>query len=141
MTGSLFRQGDYTLRSGEMSHWKIECDALSADDWAGLAAMAVALLPPFGVVEGVPRGGVPFANALRAYSKACSVSYQHPPHDWCLGTPLPLLIAEDVCTTGGSMERFRAGREAIGVCAFARGTPPAWVTPVLILNRPGAAGV
>lgn len=126
----MFLAGEFVLRSGRLSRWKIECDALTPDDWAGLAAIAAEILPPFGVVEGVPRGGVPFADALRQYSRGCSASYSHPPHDWCLGEPLPLLIAEDVCTTGESMERFRGGRTAIGVCAFSRGAHPDWVIPL-----------
>jgi orotate phosphoribosyltransferase len=117
MDGTLFRVGDFTLRSGVAARWRIECDALTADDWAGLAAMAAEILPPFGAVEGVPRGGIPFADALKKYASRG-----------------PLLLVEDVCTTGGSMERHRAGREAIGVCAFARGVPPAWVTPVLVVT-------
>jgi hypothetical protein len=99
--------------------------------------MAAELLPAFGEVLGVPRGGLPFAEALASHSRACSCSYIHPPHDWCLGSPLPLLIAEDVVTTGGSMERFRAGRDAIGVCVFARGKVPAWVTPLFVLTGLG----
>ena len=40
------------------------------------------------------------------------------------------LIVEDVVTTGGSMERIRADRLAVGVCVFARGPCPWWVTPL-----------
>lgn len=109
----LFQVGDFVLRSGLRSGWKIECDALSEGDWAAAALMAAEILPPFGRVEGVPRGGVPFALALARHA-----------------TRGPLLIAEDVVTTGGSMERFRAGREAIGVALFGRGSPPDWVTPL-----------
>jgi hypothetical protein len=114
---ALFQLGEFTLAGGAASDWKIECDSLTAVDWAALARIASRLLPPFGDVEGVPTGGLPFADALRQY--ACHRG--------------PLLIADDVCSTGGSMEKHRAGREAIGVCAFARGTPPAWVTPLFTL--------
>jgi hypothetical protein len=85
--------------SGSMSDWKIECEALTANDWEALAVMAVALLPPFGRVAGVPRGGVPFADALRRYTD---------PNSWSV-----VLIAEDVVTTGASMERVRNGSDAI----------------------------
>lgn len=118
---ALFQRGDFILASGAKSTWKIECDALTAEDWAGLAAQAVERLPAFGAVEGVPRGGLPFANALRPYV-----------------TTGPLLIAEDVVTTGGSMERFRDGREAIGVAAFCRGSCPTWVTPLYIISSQSA---
>lgn len=111
----LFALGDFKLASGARSGWKIEADALTPDDWDALARIAVDVLPSFGSVEGVPRGGLAFAAALRAYA-----------------TTGPLLIAEDVCSTGGSMERFRADRDAIGVCAFARGRWPEWVTPLFV---------
>lgn len=112
----LFRYGNFTLASGATSTWKIDCDALTSEDWDALAAMAVQILPPFGYVEGVPQGGIPFANALRRYRTEGSKT---------------LLIAEDVVTTGGSMERFRGGRAlTIGVVVFARGRCPEWVIPL-----------
>lgn len=114
---SLFRLGDFTLASGAKSRWKIDCDALTPGDWEALAAMAADVLPPFGEVEGVPTGGEPFARALRKYRTRDGLD--------------PLLIAEDVLTTGASMERCRGGlADAVGVCVFARGPCPAWVTPL-----------
>ncbi len=108
----LFKVGEFTLRSGAKSKFKIECDALTPEDWEGLALMAVEHLPPFGLVEGVPRGGLPFADALRPYATpGCET----------------LLIVDDVGTTGGSMERHRNGRKAIGLVAFKRGPLPPWV--------------
>jgi orotate phosphoribosyltransferase len=125
---TLFQTGDFTLSSGAKSNWKIECDALTPDDWAGLAAIASARVPPFGYVTGVPRGGLLFAAAMEKYRTEG------------LGT---WLICEDVVTTGGSMERFKkvlgtepvsAGQEVIGVVAFARGPVPAWVVPLFTLT-------
>jgi hypothetical protein len=116
----LFQPGAYSLHSGGQSPYKIECDALTDSDWAGLAVIAVERLPAFGSVEGVPRGGLPFAKALA-------------PH----ATSGPLLIAEDVTTTGASLEVHRAGRNAIGVVAFARSGCPAWVTPIWSLAALG----
>lgn len=133
---NLFQLGDFTLASGEKSNFKIECDVFSADDWEALAAMAVELLPPFGEVYGVPRGGIPFADALRPYGRACSVSFAHQPHDQCLGKPLPFLIAEDVVTSGKSIQRYLetlpwwSSSKVLGVCVFARGECPGWVTPL-----------
>jgi hypothetical protein len=76
---SLFQLGDFTLASGASSLWKIECDALTPEDWQALAQMAVEILPPFGEVVGVPRGGVPFADALRPFvTKYCRMlSFNH----------------------------------------------------------------
>lgn len=105
-----------TLRSGQLSAWKIDCEALTVDDWRTLAAMAAEILPSFGYVEPVPNGGIPFADALRFYADPDESD--------------TILIAEDVVTTGGSMEKIRNDREVIGVCVFARGTPPNWVTPL-----------
>lgn len=124
---ALFQHGKFTLASGATSDYKIECDALTPDDWEGLAAMAMAFLPsPFGRVVGVPRGGIPFAKALEKYANPASKR---------------LLIAEDVVTTGGSIERFSLNNPVvqddpvtvIGVCVFARGKCPGWVTPLFRL--------
>lgn len=90
-----------------------DCDALTEEDWKTLATMAVTLLPPFGAVEGVPRGGLKFAEALKQYI-----------------TSGPLLIAEDVITTGASIEKFRNGREAIGIVVFQRQSLPSWITSI-----------
>ena len=131
---SLFQLGEFTLASGQTSTFKIDCDALTADDWAALAHLAADRLPPFSQVMGVPTGGHPFALALRRYAT----------------TSPRLLIAEDVVTTGGSMERYVAelremgkvchvpadAADIIGVCAFARGPVPAWVTPLFTLVDP-----
>lgn len=106
--------------------WKLECDALTRADWDTLALMAVDVLPPFGSVFGVPRGGVPFAESLARYT-TCD-----PDH--------PILIAEDICTTGGSMERYRGSlpetdRRYIGVCVFARMAAWSdWVVPLFVAN-------
>lgn len=124
---NLFMSGNFKLRSGQISDYKIECDALTPADWLGLAVIARRLLPSFCCVEGVPRGGLPFAQALKYFASGNGAH--------------PLLIAEDVCTTGGSMERFRETLTdipeggIIGVCVFAReATWPSWVRPLWPLN-------
>jgi orotate phosphoribosyltransferase len=123
---NLFQAGSFTLRSGRQSSYKLECDALSPDDWAGVAAMILEerIAPPFRACYGVPRGGIPLACALMPFATG------NPEH--------PALLCEDVLTTGGSMERHLAHLrdEAgvpgpfIGVVLFARGACPEWVTPV-----------
>lgn len=112
---NLLQLGDFALASGRKSRFKIDCDALSDADIATAAAWLAELLPPFGWVEGVPRGGLRLAAALRFYAS--------------IG---PLLVVDDVFTTGNSMERQRAGREAIGAVIFARGPCPPWVTPLFV---------
>lgn len=129
----LFQCGSFRLASGAASAWKIECDALSKDDWEGIARMAFEVLPPFGSVLGVPRGGVPFAAALSKYATG--------------NANQALLIAEDVVTSGKSIENYRRSlpREpeagVWGVCLFARGAfVPKWVVPLFTFNYAGVGG-
>lgn len=113
---NLFEHGPFTLPDGRTTYFKIECDVLTG--WDALARLAAAILPPFHTVEGVPRGGLPFAKALEPYRS----------------TEGGLLIADDVWVTGVSMKRHKAGRPAFGVVAFARNPVPSWVTPLFWLN-------
>lgn len=102
---ALFRRGHFRLHSGAYSVWKVECDALTADDWIGLAAMA--LVQPAGDYIGIPRGGLLFAAALR---KVYGISRGAVP-----------LIVDDVWTTGASMtEALAKHPDASGLVAFAR---------------------
>ncbi len=123
----LFQQGLFQLSSGLYSFWKIDCDSLDIDDWSTLAQLLTERLPEFGSVQWVPSGGAPLAEAMSSYI-----------------TKGPVLICDDVWTTGGSMKRHRAslgeqGRDAIGAVVFAR-TPLAswdsWVTPLFTLSSP-----
>lgn len=112
---NLFQRGSFVLHAGSRSDWKFECDALTAEDVDTIAYLFAGLLPPFGEVEGVPRGGLRLADAVRPYS-----------------TDGPLLVVDDVLTTGASMEEHRAGREALGAVVLLRGLwCPRWVTPLL----------
>lgn len=121
---TLFQAGEFVLRGGRNSGYKIECDALTAEDWRGVAALVMeeGLLPPFREALGVPTGGVPFADAMSRHATG-------EPGD-------PVLICEDVVTTGRSMDRYRnvvASHKdggVIGICLFARSPCPDWVTPV-----------
>lgn len=120
LSGGLFRSGAFTLASGAVSDFKIDCDALGPGDWEALASLAAKRLPPFSEVLGVPRGGLRFAEALEAHrTEGADV----------------LLLAEDVVTTGGSITKFRdglppSGHRVLGVCVFARGAWPDWVRPL-----------
>lgn len=111
---TLFVPGDFLAHSGQVLHWKIECDALTDEDWTCLSIILAPQLKPFGFVLGIPRGGIILASLLRPYSTGNET----------------LLIVDDVLTTGRSMEEQRAGRDdVIGAVAFARGPCPSWITP------------
>lgn len=115
----LFQLRDVVLHSGGRSRYIIDCNALSDDSVKCLAFMLAERLPKFGRVEGVPRGGLRLALALQ---------------DYALHTDeFPLLIVDDVNTTGNSLEKHRAGRDAIGAVIYARGPRPAWVTALFEL--------
>ena len=111
---NLFQSGPVMLASGELSGFKIECDALSPRDWGCLAFMAVSLLPDFGEVVGVPRGGDMFAKALSMWI-----------------TKGPRLVCDDVFTTGASIAKYM-GEGDLGVVAFARNPPPPTIVPVFL---------
>ena len=111
----LFQRGMFTLAFGGPSSWKIDCDSLTREDWDTIAHIAATNIPNFKSVEGVPRGGLLFAEAMEQFC-------------WAWGEPL--LIVDDVLTTGQSMENFRRNRDAMGIVLFARGPCPAWIRPV-----------
>ena len=118
---NLFQWGLFTLNSGAKSAWKIECDALSIDDWAALAEMVRQMVGPFSTVEGVPTGGLLLAQALKPYTSKLP--------------DMPHLIVDDVLTTGGSMERLKTVsggqfRNIMGAVIFARGPCPHWIKPL-----------
>lgn len=115
----LFVNQVFTGHAGGRLNWKVECDALAKSDWAALAAIIGPKLD-FGEVEGVPRGGLAFAEALEPYSMPGS----------------HILIVDDVLTTGKSMEDQRRGREPVrGLVLFARGPLPRWVRAVWSLGE------
>ena len=112
----LFCLGEFLLRSGNSSSFEIRCDSLTDGDIRALVFMLFERLPRFGDVEGI-MGGLRIAAALREYSKDGE----------------PILIVDDVLTSGSSMEEARAGRYAMGAVLFARGVCPGWVTPLFQL--------
>lgn len=121
----LFQAGDFTLASGAKSRWKIECDALSYKDWDGLAVIAAEWLPPFKIVLGVPRGGLPFASALTRYID--------------LRAPYTLIV-DDVWTTGESMRQFVKEQSLkaewlTGLVAFARNRPDWWCKAIFTMGN------
>lgn len=124
---NLFQTGYFQLHSGEVSAYKIDCDSLSDSDIATIARMLKDRLPPFGSVEGVPRGGLRLADELRQYARP-GVERK----GWYGATPL--LIVDDVFTTGMSMEEHRGWRLAKGAVIFAREQTPEWITPLFRMS-------
>jgi orotate phosphoribosyltransferase len=117
---TLFASGNFTLHSGAQSNFLIDCNALSDDDLTAIAARLAYRLPHFGSVVGIPRGGLRIAAALQKHVSD--------------GAPL-ILIADDVFTTGASMEDARTrAPNSIGAVIFARTPPPLYVTALFHMD-------
>ena len=118
---NLFKLGDFILHSGQKGHFKIDCDALTELDIKTLGYI-IANEFRFSKVVGIPTGGTKLAKACDVWTK------QHG----------PLLIVDDVLTTGASMEEEKAKHQylhVIGVVLFARGPCPSWVHPLFDMGR------
>ena len=122
---NLFQYKKFKLHSGGVSHFKIECDAITEDDYKTLAKI-VSKKFKFKNVHGVPRGGMPFEKALKEYASDDNNN---------------LLIADDVLTTGGSMEEAKLKfqnqnyDQIFGIVVFARGDSPAWIQSVFKMQE------
>jgi orotate phosphoribosyltransferase len=118
---NLFNYGSFQLHSGDTSHWKIDCDALSDEDWETLAFMIQSEIK-FGSVIGIPKGGIKLAAALEKYRT----------------NGYPTLIVDDVLTTGKSMNNLKTQNpDAVGVVVFARDKCPKWITPIFQYSLEG----
>lgn len=120
---NLFVDGEFTAHSGETLLFKINCDALRKSDFATLAAEIARRMGRFRGVYGIPRGGIRLSLALLRY---------------CTGSPLdPMLIVDDVLTTGRSMEEARKhfGPHTIGAVIFTRRPCPDWIMPLFVLTQ------
>ncbi len=120
---ALFQYGNFKLHSGARSRFKIDCDALTAEDWATLAEIAVRRVGAFSTVWSCGGASERFAVALRAH----------------LDSDGPALIVDDVLTTGETITDMRnaltPNSPAVrflykGLVVFARGKCPKWVTPL-----------
>ena len=113
---TLFHKQDFVGASGIPLTWKIECDALTDDDWDCIAYVGSQMLSPFVIAVGVPTGGERLAKAMNKYATPTSLS--------------PLVV-DDVWTTGKSFNEFKRAFEKtyclfskqniLGFVAFARG--------------------
>ena len=122
---NLFQYKKFTLHSGGIAHFKIECDAITKEDYETLAKI-VSKKIKFKDVHGVPRGGIPFENALKKYTSNDNNN---------------LLIVDDVLTTGGSMEEAKLKfqnqnyDQIFGIVVFARGDSPDWIQPIFKMQE------
>lgn len=115
---SLFETGNFRLHSGQFSKWKINCETLYEEDLRTLAMVANERINRFGVVIGIPRGGLAFAEHMAKYASTG-----------------PALIVDDVLTTGASMEKMKKViPDAQGLVIFARGPVPDWITPIFRMS-------
>jgi|TARA_Y100000310_G_scaffold342991_1_gene448626 hypothetical protein len=116
----LFLRQNITLHSGQKSDFKIECEALTGEDLDTLAYL-ISKRFRFKRVIGIIRGGMRLMLALEKY-----ISQDSPEEN------LPVLIVDDVLTTGGSMEdaKKKLGEPCIGVVIYSRGKCSGWVHPI-----------
>jgi len=119
---NLFQSGKFISHSGKELNWKIECDALTEEDWQCIAELIAARFK-FRWVYGVATGGIRLQEMLE-------------PHESEVLSD-PILLVDDVFTTGTSMDWMRLnfeGEDVIGVVLFARGPCPDWITPIFQLT-------
>jgi|TARA_R110002110_G_scaffold82753_1_gene215215 hypothetical protein len=115
---NLFQSVDFKSHAGLDLSWKIEMDALEDEEWVTISQMILELSEPFREAIGIPRGGTRLGKLLNQHGTGEKDN--------------PILIVDDVLTTGGSMEDFKRMREFrnptkyIGWVVFARGFPPQW---------------
>ena len=125
MKQKLFEKVIFTSHSGKKLLFKIDCDALTNEDIECIAEF-IASKTEFGVVDGIPRGGIRLANALEKYA--------------VIDAPFNYLIVDDVFTTGTSMEAHKAKlsplinpNDVVGWVIFARGKLPLWINAMFQL--------
>ena len=117
---NLFQSVDFVSHSGLELKWKIECDALSDPEWFTISQMIMEISVPFKEAIGIPRGGTKLGNLLNQYGTGKRKD--------------PVLLVDDVLTTGESMKQFKTKRswrypsDYIGWVVFARNKCPDWVT-------------
>lgn len=119
---NLFQFAEFILASGKPSKFKIECNAITPEEWHSLARIVRPILPPYGRAFGVPTGGDVWASILDHYSTPGEKRY---------------LLVDDVWTTGRSMQLsiIRNAAPWHGVVLFARGPVPKNVTALFHLHE------
>lgn len=125
---NLFQKIDFRSHSRQDLSWKIECDALTDEDWKTLAFIAGQKYY-FDKVVGIPRGGSKFAKELEQY---CDL----------IRGKNSILIVDDVLTTGSSMEKYKTKYETCenfvhGIVVFSRQKQeklPYWISPLFCIT-------
>jgi hypoxanthine phosphoribosyltransferase len=113
------------MHSGGISNFKIECDAITEEDYKTLAKI-ISNKYKFKEVYGVPRGGVLFENALKEFKSNDNNN---------------LLIVDDVLTTGNSMQEAKIKFQdkqydsVFGVVVFSKGDLPDWIKAIFTLAK------
>lgn len=90
---SLFQCGQFRLHSGGVSDFKIECDALTSQDWCAIAQQVAKIHPIASEIIGIPTGGELFAENLRLYVDIVPTG--------------PRIVVDDVLTTGASFKPYK----------------------------------
>ncbi len=121
---SIFIQKHFFMNSGGKTHFKIECDGLTNEDWITLTKL-ISKKYHFKKVFGIPTGGIKLAKLLNIHYKSSKSD--------CI------LIVDDVLTTSRSMEEKKKElindlnikeENIFGVVIFSRGICPDWIKPI-----------
>ena len=129
---NLFQKVDFKSSAGLDLSWKIECDAISDDEWECIATMIMERANPFRSAIGVPRGGVKLAELLNEYGTGSYLD--------------PVCIVDDVLTTGKSMEEYKVRaikdeEERISICKTYTGVTRTKAEQDIIVNGSKASPV
>ena len=90
---SLFQDGNFKSHAGLPLKWKLECDAITDDEWRCLAKIVMEYQErPFYKAVGIPRGGLKFAEAMNKYASGNEED--------------SIMVCDDVFTTGTSFKEF-----------------------------------
>ena len=108
------------MNSGGIARYKIECEALTDEDFETLAWL-IAQKGEIREVHGVSNNGRRLAEYVKQHLSNNGVQ----------------LILDDVLTTGATMEAARRDlgwHDALGVVIFSRGPCPRWVLPIFSME-------
>ena len=127
----LFQKIDFVSHSGIPMKWKIECDAISLMEWECIAHMIKETeQQPWRKAIGIPRGGVTLGLCLDKFSTGVETH--------------PILIADDVYTTGRSFKDFvnenYPNDATIQWCVFARQPTTGRVKALFTMPERGRKG-